>query len=276
MNWYKHYIGDFQRDTNHLTLTERGAYLALIQHYYATESHLPNDHAMLCRISGAMTKPERDAVRVAMGFFAVKAEGLWHKRIEAELEKTEGKRDVNKKIALEREARKRAENIAAQQKDTTKRTRNVHETLHENSTIPDTRHQTPEKESTKDKTLPAVAGCIVKENTALSLLMTVPDINEQVAKDWLKVRKAKRAPLTATALAMIECEAEKAGITTAQAIAIATARGWQSFKAEWITSDNQKTNAERTQDYKDAQAAKFYSPLLTMTDDEKREWGFTV
>ncbi len=152
MNFYKHYIGDFQRDTSHLTMTERGAYLSLMQHYYATESCLPNDHAMLCRIAGAMTKPERDAVKVAAGFFEIKQEGLWHKRIEAELEKTEEKRDVNKRIALNREARKKAERIAAQQTVSTKRAQDVNDTLHENSTIPEPEPE-PEPEKEKDKTL---------------------------------------------------------------------------------------------------------------------------
>jgi uncharacterized protein YdaU (DUF1376 family) len=138
MNFYKHYIGDFQRDTSHLTMTERGAYLSLMHHYYATETCLPNDHAMLCRIAGAMTKPERDAVKVAAGFFEAKPEGLWHKRIEAELEKTDGKRDANKKIALEREAKKRAAKLAQTEHETcSKRGTNVVQTEHENSTIPE-------------------------------------------------------------------------------------------------------------------------------------------
>lgn len=273
MNFYKHYIGDFQRDTSHLTMTERGAYLALIQHYYATESCLPNNHTMLCRIAGAMTKPEKDAVKVVMSFFDVKPEGLWHKRIEAELEKTDGKRDVNKKIALERESRKRAERLAAQQNESTKRVQSVYEQLHENSTIPepDTRQEI------KDiNTAPAKAvAVLVPKSTAMDLLAKIEGMTEQVAKDHLAVRKAKKSPLTATALAAIEREAGKAGVTTAQAIAIATARGWVSFKAEWIKQDdNQKTHAERSQDFKDQQAEKFYQPLLTMTEEEKREWGF--
>lgn len=269
MIWYKHYIGDFQRDTSHLTMTERGAYLALIQHYYANEECLPNNYAMLCRIAGAMTKPEREAVKVAMGFFESKPEGLWHKRIEAELEKTDGKRDVNKKIAIERESRKRSERLAIIENESTKRTRNVHETLHESSTMSEVRSQT----NTKDKnTLPANAVSILSKSADMFLLTNIPDLPEQVAVDFLKVRKAKRSPLTATALAMIAREATKANITTAQAIAIATARGWQSFKAEWVDRDG-KTNAERTQDYKDEQAKQFYAPLLDMTEEERAKWG---
>lgn len=115
MNYYKHYIGDFQRDTSHLSLTERGAYLALIHHYYATEKPLPSDHNALCRIAGAMSKQERDAVKVAMRFFTKMESGLVHARIEAEIEKAGKRSDTNREIALEREARRKAERTEHEQ-----------------------------------------------------------------------------------------------------------------------------------------------------------------
>lgn len=68
----------------------------------------------------------------------------------------------------------------------------------------------------------------------IELLSTVADLSLQVAQDFLSVRKSKKAPLTKTALDLIASEAKKAGITTAQAIAIAAGRGWQSFNAGWL------------------------------------------
>lgn len=109
MNFYKHYIGDFQRDTGHLSLTERGAYLALMHHYYATEKPLPKDHSALCRIAGAVTKPEQQAVKAVMCFFTPMESGFVHNRIEAELEKAGKQADTNRRIAIEREARRKAE-----------------------------------------------------------------------------------------------------------------------------------------------------------------------
>lgn len=109
VNFYKHYIGDFQRDTGHLSLTQRGAYLCLMHHYYATEKPLPNDHSALCRIAGAIDKSEREAVRAVMGFFSVVESGLMHKRIEAEIEKAGKQADTNRQIAVEREAKRKAE-----------------------------------------------------------------------------------------------------------------------------------------------------------------------
>ncbi|WP_334158516.1 YdaU family protein [Achromobacter insolitus] len=107
MNFYKHYIGDFQRDTGHLSLTERGAYLALMHHYYATELPLPDDHGALCRIAGAFTKAEKDAVKAVTRFFTVVESGLMHSRIEAELEKAGKQADTNRRIAQEREAKRK-------------------------------------------------------------------------------------------------------------------------------------------------------------------------
>lgn len=61
-------------------------------------------------------------------------------------------------------------------------------------------------------------------------------VEEQHAKDWLAIRKAKRAPLTETALDGVIREAKIAGITLAQAIKESAERGWQGFKASWLAS----------------------------------------
>lgn len=148
MNFYKHYIGDFQRDTNHLSLTERGAYLALMHHYYATETPLPVELDQLCRIAGAITSAERKAVKVAMGFFDPTDSGLTHDRIEAELEKAGQRSNTNREIALAREAKRRAEREAREKHETcTKRAQDVPRTDHEQSTnqTPDTREEQESK-----------------------------------------------------------------------------------------------------------------------------------
>jgi uncharacterized protein YdaU (DUF1376 family) len=138
VNFYKHYIGDFQRDTGHLSLTERGAYLCLIHHYYATEKPVPNDHAALCRVAGAITKPERDAVRAVMAFFTPCDSGLMHARIEAEIDKAGKRADTNREIAIAREAARKAEREASQagHESSTNRATN-----REPNQTPDTRHQ---------------------------------------------------------------------------------------------------------------------------------------
>ena len=62
-----------------------------------------------------------------------------------------------------------------------------------------------------------------------------PDsVPERVWQDFLAIRKAKRAPLTDTAIEGISREAERAGLTLAEALAICCQRGWQGFNAGWV------------------------------------------
>lgn len=58
-------------------------------------------------------------------------------------------------------------------------------------------------------------------------------VNEQAAIDWLAVRKAKRAPLTATVIADLTREAAKAGIPISEAVLICARKSWQGFNAAW-------------------------------------------
>lgn len=110
MNFYKHYLGDYARDTKGLSLIEHGAYRVLLDHVYATEERLPDDLMELYRIAGAMTPAERKAVdKVAQRFFPVNGDGRrYNKRAEEEIQKHSGQVQANRLVAEERE-RKRKE-----------------------------------------------------------------------------------------------------------------------------------------------------------------------
>lgn len=72
-----------------------------------------------------------------------------------------------------------------------------------------------------------------RHETELSLLADY-GITGQVAADFLQVRKAKRQPLTETAMRLIAADAEKCGMTALQAVEYAIGNGWASFRAEWL------------------------------------------
>ncbi|HFC3001938.1 TPA: replication protein [Neisseria gonorrhoeae] len=72
-----------------------------------------------------------------------------------------------------------------------------------------------------------------RHETELSLLADY-GITGQVAADFLQVRKAKRQPLTETAMRLIAADAEKCGMTALQAAEYAIGNGWASFRAEWL------------------------------------------
>ena len=112
MNFFKLYIGDYQRDTAHLSVTEHGAYMLMLQHYYATEKPLPTGKA-LHRMLRAHEKDERDAIdSVAAQFWSKTPDGLLvNVRADAEITKAVVQAETNARIAREREARR----IAARQ-----------------------------------------------------------------------------------------------------------------------------------------------------------------
>lgn len=99
-------------------------------------------------------------------------------------------------------------------------------------------------------------------------------MSEQVWNDWLRIRKEKRAPLTATAWEGVKREAAIAGITPAEAVRHAAESGWQGFKAAWLKRDAAKNGhasmsfAERTTEAKAQRIAELTgglanSPLRT-------------
>lgn len=59
----------------------------------------------------------------------------------------------------------------------------------------------------------------------------VPD---QIAKDWLELRKVKKAKVSETALQGICAEADRAGLPLDRVLAISCRRGWVGFDAAWL------------------------------------------
>jgi uncharacterized protein YdaU (DUF1376 family) len=108
MNWFKCYIGDYQRDTADLSLAEHGAYLLMLQHYYATEKPLPTDKA-LHRMLRATDKGEREAIdAIAARFWMATEAGLINQRADIEIGKASDQADTNRRIAQAREEARKA------------------------------------------------------------------------------------------------------------------------------------------------------------------------
>lgn len=65
-------------------------------------------------------------------------------------------------------------------------------------------------------------------------LLAEHGITGQIAEDFLTIRKAKRQPLTETAMRLIASEAQKVGMTAFQAVMFSIGNGWGSFRADWV------------------------------------------
>lgn len=113
MHYYSHNIGDYRRDTGHLTMLEHGAYRQLLDSYYLSEKPLTLNHADLMRTHCARTAEEVSAMEnVLKDFFVATADGYIHKRCDIEIEAFHAKSTSASESAKARWARVRAEKEA--------------------------------------------------------------------------------------------------------------------------------------------------------------------
>ncbi|NUF79310.1 helix-turn-helix domain-containing protein [Snodgrassella sp. ESL0323] len=84
----------------------------------------------------------------------------------------------------------------------------------------------------------------VRWDESLNMLIA-EGIDEQIASDFIAIRKAKNAPLTQTALEGILREANKAGLTLENALRICIERNWQGFSASWLFESHNQTQSTK-------------------------------
>lgn len=206
MNYYKRHLGDYAKDTRHLTLAEHGAYCLLLDYYYSTESPIPDDRCE--RIANAYAEHEREAVRnVLQAFFTLTPEGWRNSRADKEISEFHAK-SLKAKAAAEARWSGRNANASPE---------------HGNSHCERNASHKPLANSHKkeQKKAPASADLF-------------PGIDPKVVADFRKLRASKKAPITETAVEGIRREAAKAGVTLEAALRTCCERGWTGFKAEWV------------------------------------------
>lgn len=85
---------------------------------------------------------------------------------------------------------------------------------------------------------------IIKQ-TPLKMLMAM-GLSEQLSKDWLAVRKAKKSAPTQTAFDSIKKHAEDNGYTFSEAIKICIDRSWVGFNVDWIAKEKPVSNYQQS------------------------------
>lgn len=97
----------------------------------------------------------------------------------------------------------------------------------ERQEMPDTYNQLLNNSSTKNNT---------NKNSRYDFKKALIEIgvSEQIAKDWMEVRKAKGAANTETSFKSIEREILKSGLPADECIRVAVENSWRGFKAEWL------------------------------------------
>jgi uncharacterized protein YdaU (DUF1376 family) len=232
VNFYKRHLGDYAKDAGHLSMLEHGAYTLLLDRYYATECAIPSreDAYRACR---ARTKEERKAVDdVLREFFTTDGESFMNKRAEAEIAKASHQRTVNQEVGKRggrpKKTDSETDSVIGSESDSVP--------IRNPSQTPDSISQTPEEENPPATRVPPAVAVVksIEPKVLKASDLVAEGVDPGVARDWLVIRKAKKAPLTPTAWEGVKREAEAAGVTPAQAVKLAVEGGWQGFKAAWL------------------------------------------
>jgi uncharacterized protein YdaU (DUF1376 family) len=226
VNYYEHHLGDYMRDTAHLSMLEDGAYRRLLDVFYIREKALPTDLRECCKLARATSKPERDAVAyVLREFFEPREDGYHQRRADTEIAHFQDKQRKAKASAdarwsqYERNANASPNAHATGMRTHSERNANgMHRAPVPSPQSPDTSNQSRNTG---------------KKNTSAHSALS--DIDPKIVADWLAHRKARKAAVSDTAIEGIRREAERAGMTLQDALAMSCQRGWTGFKAEWVS-----------------------------------------
>lgn len=218
MHYYQHHIGDFIKDTNFLTNEEVGIYIKLIWLYYDTEKPLP-DSLDLLSMKVNCRDNKSDLLEILETFFILK-DGKWHhSRCDKEIQ------EYQSFI----ESRSRAGRASAERRANTKAT-HVEQML--NTSDASVQLTTNHKPLTNNQ--------YIDTGSPKGSLPCPDDVDKLVWQDYLKIRKAKKSPITETALNGLRREAKKADINLNDALKVCCERGWVGFKADWYKPAIQK------------------------------------
>jgi uncharacterized protein YdaU (DUF1376 family) len=97
MHYYSFNIGDYRKDTIHLSRLEHSIYRDLIDWYYLEESPIPTEtQSVMRRLRLASESDELALKNVIQDFFFASEDGFRHKRIDQEIADYHGQCDKNR------------------------------------------------------------------------------------------------------------------------------------------------------------------------------------
>lgn len=237
MHYYTFNIGDYAGHTKGLSLIEDLAYRRLLDEYYMRERPLNGCSTTVARMVG-MRDHQAEVDYVLRTFFVLNDNGEWeNSRANREIEHYKAKSQkaaMAGKASAERRLNGRSTDA---QRMLNNRSTDVQLTNNQQP-INNNQEQLEEKEKEKKEK--------ERSRQRASLSCPKPDnVSNEVWEGFSALRKAKKAPITAAALAGIEREAIKARMSLQDALQTCCARGWAGFKAEWVTQNTTQTQYNR-------------------------------
>lgn len=288
MNYYEHHLGDYMRDTAHLSMIEDAAYHRLLAAYYIREKPLPVDRRECQKLARAVSKAERDAVDyVLKEFFDIQEDGHHQHRADREIARFQDKQRKAKASAEARWSQRETHSdgnanamrtheaeiqgngkefdVAMQNNISCAPRQNSGESQNlsiESSNINNLNHanamrthsegicegnatrarpQSPDTSNHKNQELKPTRQARSSPSARVEVSegeMQKTGISQELAVEFLRYRRAKRAPLTPAAWRTIVSEIEKSGMGVEGGLSQAMARGWQGFESSWMAGKN--------------------------------------
>ena len=202
MHFYSFNIGDYISHTKHLSDMEDLAYRRLLDLYYLHERTLNEDVATVARKINMRDNVPEVKVVLEEFFILEVGKGWTNPRADEEIERYQSK------IQSAIRAGKASALARSNARSTTVQPNNKQETLNK------------KQETYNNKTLKRPR-----------------NVTKKTWNDFLVHRKNKKAPLTETAFIGIKNEVKKTTISLEEALIMCQARGWQSFKSDWISKE---------------------------------------
>jgi uncharacterized protein YdaU (DUF1376 family) len=218
MHYYKRNLGDYAKKAGRLTMLQHGAYTLLIDSCYDRELFPTLEQAL--EWTWASTEAEVEAVKFVLSrFFTIDKDGCYvQDRILAELLHYQKNADINKRIADEREAKRRE-----------KRTNRVQ--------VVDEATPNQEPLTTNHKPVKNIATVVAPPE----------GVSDSVWQEFVSHRKSKKARVTQLVIDGIQKEASIAGWSLEDALKETIVRNWQSFKADWVKDENLSKTGQMNQ-----------------------------
>lgn len=230
MHYFQFNIGDYARDTAHLTEMEDLAYRRMLDLYYRAEGPLPSSIDEIARLIRMRSHTESIAI-VLQDFFAECADGYRNQRADQEL------RSIYEKSAKAKaSANARWNKNKDLQKPNAMRT---HSEGNADDMLPITHYPLPITQDTevKDK---------VSHKLDFSCWPGIPSQN--LMTEWKALRKRMKATVTQTVVNRTGNELHKAvamGFTVDQCFEQWIYKGWRGFEAEWLNGANSGQNSSQ-------------------------------
>ena len=223
MQYYKHHVGDFIKDTSNLDDHQSMTYLRMLWKYYLDETPLSGSDEDIA----FTVRSDEKTVRTLLKHFFISRDGAWiHIRCEREIK---GFYDKSEKARASAKSRWDANTMQTQ----CERIANASKI---DANVP---------KSDADCMLPITHNPlpIIKTKTTTAKMPTPDGVSPELWSDYLSVRKGK--PMTQTALNGIAREATKAGLSLEAGLRVCAERGWSGLKAEWL--DDKKLTVHQQQ-----------------------------